>query len=94
MARKGTLAWKVANYENCKRELAEMQDNPFLRDIKEIQTYCYEQCVDVGVGLDIYLQKHYPTKEEREAIPAEHIQQYKEMNRKYYMDYIVEVMEA
>lgn len=89
--RKGTEEWKQAMVIPCQEDLATLTENPFIRDAEEIKGYCYEQGVDTGVGLDIYIMKHYPTKEEKEGIDEEHIRQYKDMCRKYYLDYIVDV---
>ena len=90
---KGSEAWKNHNRPICKEKLREHLDNPFIRDIREIQSFCYEHGVDVGVGLDMYLNKYYPTKEDRETINLEQLNTYKEIVREYYLDFIVECLD-
>lgn len=90
---KGTPEWKEKWFEICKADLTAHEGNPFIRDAKIIKYFCDKQGVDVGVGLDIYINEFY-TDDEREFIDEEHIAQYKEVCRKYYLDFIVEVQKA
>ena len=90
---KGTPEWKEANLEQCKQDILALAGNPFVQDAKMIQWFCNRDKVDIGVGLDIYINEFY-TNEERELIDEEHIKQWKEVNRKYFLNYIVEVQKA
>ena len=90
---KGTTEWKEMNFELCKEEILALEGNPFVRDSAEIKAFCDEYGVDVGVGRDMYINKHYPTKEEKETIQEEWISEHKELCRKYYLNFIVEVQE-
>ncbi len=88
--RKGTEEWKEKSFEECKQDIAALEGNPFIKDAAVIQAICYDRGVDVGVGLDMYINENY-TQEERKDIDPAHIKEYKELCRKYYLDYIVEV---
>lgn len=91
---KGTPEWKAEWFVVCKADVLALMDNPFVRDSAEIKAFCDEHGVDVGVGRDMYIAKHYPTKEDKEAIQEEWIAQHKELCRKYYLNFIVEVLET
>ena len=91
---KGTFEWKQMHFEECKEEILALEGNPFVRDSAEIAELCEENNVDVGVGRDMYIAKHYPTKEEKETIQEEWIREHKELCRKYYLNFIIEVQEA
>lgn len=91
---KGTPEWKEKWFEICKADIIALEGNPFVRDSAEIKAFCDESKMDVGVGRDMYIQKHYPTKELKETIEEEWIAEHKELCRKYYLDFIIEVQEA
>lgn len=90
---KGTPEWKEANFEACKEDLLALAGNPFVQDSKIIKYFCDKEKVDTGIGRDMYINAFY-TNKERELIDEEHIKQHKEMCRKYYLDFIVEVQKA
>ena len=91
---KNTPEWKAENFEQCKLDILALEGNPFVRDSAEIKAFCDETGMDVGVGRDMYINKHYPTKELKETIQEEWIREHKELCRKYYLNFIIEVQEV
>lgn len=89
--RKGTPEWKAEWFAACKADLLALEGNPFVRDSAEIKALCDESGMDVGVGRDMYIAKHYPTKEEKDTIQEEWIREHKNLCNKYYLNFIVEV---
>ena len=94
MNRKGSEAWKEHNRPQCVEDIREALDNPFIRDIREIQSICYEPPMcDVGVGLDKYINRHPEYRDVEDTVLAGWIKEYKYLCRIYYLDFIVECLE-
>lgn len=89
--KKGSQEWKEKNFEACKQDIIAAGNNPFIKDAAVIQKICHERGVDVGVGLDMYINDK---KINRRTISAGHIKEYKELCRKYYLNFIVEVQKS
>lgn len=91
--KKNSPEWRKENFEECKKDILELKGNPFVENAKAIKIICDIEGVDVGVGLDMFINEKY-TQEERKDINKKLIKQYKGLCQKYYLNYIVEVQEA
>lgn len=89
--KKGSKEWKEKNFEACKQDIIAAGKNPFIKDAAVIQKICYERGVDVGVGLDMYINDKGI---DRKTVDAGDIKEYKELCRKYYLDFVVEVQKS
>ncbi len=89
----GTLEWKVKNFEECKAEIKALADNDFVKNAKIIRDIGRERVVDQGVALDMYINENY-TPEERKMMNPKAIADFRKLYQKFYLDYVIEVMEA
>lgn len=91
--RKGSAEWKAHHHDACVEAVREALDNPFIINAPEIKTICYERHVDVGVGLDMWINEHPEVREVEDEVLTEWIREYKHLCREYYLDFIVECLE-
>ena len=89
---KTTEEWKQKNKKSCIDDIRTCLDNPFINHADKIKDICYLHNVDIGVGLDIYINENY-TNDERLNIGSAYIREYIYLCRKYYLDFIVECLE-